>query len=201
MSQRSRRRFLREAAAASVAVSADQLFGGLVRAQTATGQASGPARLYLDTRRTRATLDRNIFGSFLEHLGRAIYEGIYDPNSKLADANGFRKDMLDEIKHLGVPIVRYPGGNFVSGYNWLDGVGPKKDRPRKLDKAWNSIETNQTGPNEFMTWCKLTGAKPLMGLNLGTGSPEQAAALVEYCNVEKGSKWSDLRREHGIAEQ
>jgi alpha-N-arabinofuranosidase len=85
--------------------------------------------------------------------------------------------MLDEIKHLGVPIIRYPGGNFVSGYNWLDGVGPKKDRPRKLEKAWNSIETNQFGTNDFMAWCRQVGAKPLMGLNLGTGTPEQAAAL------------------------
>ena len=151
-------------------------------------------RVYLDSRRAMPALDRNIFGSFLEHLGRAIYEGIYEPDSKLADANGFRKDMLDEIKHLGVPIVRYPGGNFVSGYNWLDGVGPKKDRPRKLEKAWNSIETNQFGTNDFMAWCKLVGAKPLMGLNLGTSTPEMAAALVEYCNVEKGTKWSDLRR-------
>jgi len=145
-------------------------------------------------------IDRNLFGSFLEHLGRAIYQGIYQPDSKLADANGFRKDMLEEIRHLGVPMVRYPGGNFVSGYNWLDGVGPKKDRPRKLEKAWNSIETNQFGTNEFMAWCKLVGAKPLMGLNLGTSTPEMAAALVEYCNVEKGTKWSDLRREHGFAE-
>jgi alpha-N-arabinofuranosidase len=145
-------------------------------------------------------LDRNIFGSFLEHLGRAIYEGIYDPGSRLADSNGFRSDVAEEIKHLGVPMVRYPGGNFVSGYNWLDGVGPKKDRPRRLEKAWNSIETNQFGSNEFFAWCKLAGVKPLMGLNLGTGTPEQAAALVEYCNVEKGTKWSDLRCEHGIAE-
>jgi alpha-N-arabinofuranosidase len=99
-----------------------------------------------------------------------------------------------------VPIVRYPGGNFVSGYHWLDGVGPKKDRPTVVEKAWNSIETNQFGVNEFMAWCKLVGTKPLMGLNLGTSTPEMAAALVEYCNIEKGSKWSDLRRSHGVAD-
>jgi alpha-N-arabinofuranosidase len=164
--------------------------------------ASQPAlaRVYVDTRRTISPIDPNLFGSFLEHLGRAIYGGIYDPGSKLSDANGFRKDVLEEIRQLGVPIIRYPGGNFVSGYNWLDGVGPKQNRPRVLDKAWNTIESNQFGTNEFLAWCKLAETKPLMGLNLGTGTPEEAAALVEYCNVEKGTKWSDLRRQHGISD-
>jgi alpha-L-arabinofuranosidase len=201
MSQRSRRRFLQEAAAMGVTASAAGALGNLVtaRAQTAPA-ASGPLRLYLDTRRTRASIDRNVFGSFLEHLGRAIYEGIYDPKSSLSDSNGFRKDVMEEIHTLGVPIIRYPGGNFVSGYNWLDGVGPKQDRPRVLDKAWNSLNSNEFGTNEFMAWCKAVGTKPLMGLNLGTGTPEQAAALVEYCNVERGTKWSDLRRKHGVAE-
>ena len=156
--------------------------------------------MYIDTRRIIAPLERNLFGSFLEHLGRAIYGGIYDPGSRLSDSNGFRKDVLEEIRQLDVPIVRYPGGNFVSGYNWLDGVGPKASRPRVLDKAWNSIESNQFGTNEFMAWCRAAGTTPLMGLNLGTGTPEEAAALVEYCNVDKGTKWSDLRREHGFAE-
>jgi alpha-N-arabinofuranosidase len=133
-------------------------------------------------------------------LGRAIYEGIYDPGSKLSDANGLRKDVVEEVRSLGVPIVRYPGGNFVSGYNWLDGIGPKQDRPRVLDKAWNSINANQFGTDEFMLWCKAVGTQPLMGLNLGTGTPEEAAALVEYCNIEKGTRWSDLRRKNGIAE-
>ena len=175
------------------------MFGRFLSAQTPPQNSSDVVRVYVDSRRTVAPLDRNLFGSFLEHLGRAIYEGIYDPGSKLADSNGFRKDVIDEIRHLGVPIIRYPGGNFVSGYNWLDGVGPKQDRPRVLDKAWNSLNTNQFGTNEFMAWCKAVGTEPLMGLNLGTGTPEQAAALVEYCNVEKGTKWSDLRRQHGVA--
>jgi alpha-N-arabinofuranosidase len=175
------------------------MFGRFSWAQTPALGASA-ARVYLDSRRTLPPLDRNLFGSFLEHLGRAIYGGIYDPGSKLSDSNGFRKDVLEEVKHLGVPIIRYPGGNFVSGYHWQDGVGPRKDRPRVLEKAWNSIETNQFGTNEFMAWCRSVGATPLMGLNLGTGTPEQAAALVEYCNVEKGTRWSDLRREYGIAE-
>jgi alpha-N-arabinofuranosidase len=169
-------------------------------AQTNASAIPGVTRVYVDNRRIIAPLERNLFGSFLEHLGRAIYGGIYEPASKLSDSNGFRKDTLEEIRQLGVPIIRYPGGNFVSGYNWLDGVGPKKDRPRVLDKAWDTIETNQFGTNEFLAWCKAAGALPLMGLNLGTGSSERAAALVEYCNLEKGTKWSDLRREHGIAD-
>ncbi len=204
----SRRQFLKQASTAGVACSAASLLGtsasGLVGESSAkTAAAAGTttaARVYVDTRRTVGPLDRNLFGSFLEHLGRAIYEGIYDPGSKLSDANGFRRDVLNEIHQLGVPIIRYPGGNFVSGYNWLDGVGPKQDRPRQLDKAWDTLESNQFGTNEFLTWCKAVGTKPLMGLNLGTGTPEQAAALVEYCNVEKGTRWSDLRRQHGIGD-
>jgi len=176
------------------------MLGRFCWAQTSTSGANAAARVYVNFGRALQPLDRNLFGSFLEHLGRAIYGGIYEPGSRLSDSNGFRKDVLEEVKHLGVPIIRYPGGNFVSGYHWLDGVGPKKDRPRVLDKAWDSIETNQFGTNEFMAWCKAVGATPLMGLNLGTGTPEQAAALVEYCNVEKGTRWSDLRREHGAAE-
>jgi alpha-N-arabinofuranosidase len=193
-----RRRFLQQSVTAGAACSAGMLFGRGLLAQAPP--SSGPARIYLDTKRTVATIDANLFGSFLEHLGRAIYEGIYDPGSKLSDSNGFRKDVIEEVRGLGVPIIRYPGGNFVSGYNWLDGIGPKQDRPRVLDKAWNSLNTNQFGTDEFMMWCKAVGTLPLMGLNLGTGTPEQAAALVEYCNVEKGTRWSDLRRKNGIAE-
>ncbi len=196
----SRRHFLRQASTAGAVCSANLMFGRLLAGQTRAANASETVRVYVDSRRTIAPLDRNLFGSFLEHLGRAIYEGVYDPGSKLSDANGFRKDVLDEIKQLGVPIIRYPGGNFVSGYNWLDGVGPKQDRPRVLDKAWNSLNTNQFGTNEFLAWCRAVGTEPLLGLNLGTGTAEEAAALVEYCNVEKGTRWSDLRRKHGIAE-
>jgi alpha-L-arabinofuranosidase len=198
MARSTRRSFLKTTAAAGLAGSANMLMGRPSWAQSA--KAGGAARVYFDTRRTISPIDRNLFGSFLEHLGRAISEGIYDPGSKLSDSNGFRKDTLEEIRKVNVPIIRYPGGNFVSGYNWLDGVGPKKDRPVVLDKAWNSLNTNQFGTDEFMTWCKLAGTKPLMGLNLGTGTPEQAAALVEYCNVEKGTQWSELRRKNGVAE-
>ncbi len=194
----SRRRFLQQASTVGLAWSASSTFGRLLSAQTTS--ADQTARILIDSRRTISPIDRNLFGSFLEHLGRAIYQGIYDPGSKLSDSNGFRKDVMQEIHTLGVPLIRYPGGNFVSGYNWLDGVGPKQERPRVLDKAWNSMNSNQFGTNEFMTWCKAVGTDPLMGLNLGTGTPEQAAALVEYCNIDKGTKWSDLRRKHGFAE-
>jgi alpha-N-arabinofuranosidase len=194
----SRRRFLQTASTVGLAWSADTMFGRLLSAQASGTDQT--ARIFIDSRRSIAPIDRNLFGSFLEHLGRAIYEGIYDPGNKLSDSNGFRKDVMQEIKQLGVPIIRYPGGNFVSGYDWLDGVGPKQERPRVLDKAWNSMNSNQFGTNEYMAWCKAVGTEPLMGLNLGTGTPEQAAALVEYCNIDKGTKWSDLRRKHGYAE-
>jgi alpha-L-arabinofuranosidase len=195
-----RRNFLRQTMTAGAAWSANRLFGPFLSAQSKTSGSESAARVYVDSRREIGKLDPNLFGSFLEHLGRAIYEGIDDPGSKLSDANGFRKDVMDVVRKLGVPIVRYPGGNFVSGYNWLDGVGPKQDRPTVLDKAWDTLETNQFGTNEFMAWCQAVGTKPLMGLNLGTGTAEQAAALVEYCNVEKGTEWSDLRRKHGYPE-
>jgi len=203
----SRRKFLRQAfrvgAGCCAAQLASEVTYGFAKgsAQTAPSSATtNGVKVYVDTRRTIAPLDRNLFGSFLEHLGRAIYGGIYDPGSKLSDANGFRKDVLHQIRELGVPIIRYPGGNFVSGYNWLDGVGPKQNRVRQLDKAWDTIESNQFGTNEFLAWCKAAGTLPLMGLNLGTGTPEEAAALVEYCNVDKGTRWSEFRRQHGFAD-
>ncbi len=159
--------------------------------------ARGPARAVVVQPRARADFDRRLFGAFLEHLGRAIYTGVYEPGSPRADANGFRTDVIAEVKQLGVPVMRYPGGNFVSGYNWLDGVGPKKQRPAVLERAWNSLETNQFGTNEFIDWCKRVGTEPLLAFNLGTGTPETAVAYVEYCNIDKGTKWSDLRRAHG----
>jgi alpha-L-arabinofuranosidase len=155
------------------------------------------ARVMIQQPHLPVDFDRRLLGSFLEHLGRAIYTGVYQPGSPLADANGFRSDVAREIKELGVPIVRYPGGNFVSGYNWLDGVGSKAQRPTVLDRAWNSLETNQFGTNEFIDWCRLVGAEPLLGMNFGTGTAEMAVAYVEYCNVDRGTKWSDLRRSHG----
>ncbi|HTY62836.1 MAG TPA: alpha-N-arabinofuranosidase [Acidobacteriota bacterium] len=194
MTPNSRRSFLKQTAIAGTALATNRWIGGLGFAQA----GSGPARVYVDPAQKIAPLDRKVFGSFIEHLGRSVYGGIYEPGSRLADENGFRKDVLEEIRQMGVPVIRYPGGNFVSGYNWLDGVGPKDKRPVVLDKAWNTLEPNQFGTNEFLQWCRMVGAEPLMGLNLGTGTPEMAAALVEYCNQEKGTKWSELRRLHGV---
>src|SRR5260221_10513428 len=188
----SRREFVAGLGRSGVALAAGSWLGALGHAETV-----GPARAVLERTRYRSDLDRRLLGAFLEHLGRAIYTGVYEPGSRLADAAGFRKDVLAEVKGLGVPIVRYPGGNFVSGYHWLDGVGPKDKRPTVLDRAWNSIETNQFGTNDFIEWCRLVGTEPLLGFNLGTGTPEQAVNYVEYCNVDKGTRWSDLRREHG----
>jgi alpha-N-arabinofuranosidase len=196
----SRRKFLEKTSQAGIAMGANFAFRRNLFGQSPAPNAGQPVRIYADSRRTLAPLHREVFGSFLEHLGRAIYEGIYDPQSKLSDSSGFRKDVLEEIRKLGVPIIRYPGGNFVSGYDWLDGVGPKANRPAVLDKAWNSMNSNQFGTDEFLAWCRLAGTEPLLGLNLGTGTAEQAAALVEYCNLEKGTRWSELRRKNGIAE-
>lgn len=147
-----------------------------------------------------AETDRRIFGSFIEHLGRAVYEGIYQPGNPLSDEQGFRQDVLKLIREARVPLVRYPGGNFVSGYHWEDGVGSKSSRPSKLDLAWGVIESNQFGLNEFMDWAKQAGIEPMMAVNLGTRGVEDAKNIVEYCNIAKGSYYSDLRRSHGVEE-
>ncbi len=162
--------------------------------------AANRARVFLDPAFRVSRLDRNLLGSFLEHLGRAIYEGIYEPGSPLADSDGFRKDVMEEVRELGVPIIRYPGGNFVSGYEWTNGVGPRKDRPTVLDRAWDTLEPNQFGTDDYMLWCKKVGTQPLLAVNLGAGTARHAGDLVEYCNLEKGTKWSDLRRQNGHAE-
>ncbi len=142
-------------------------------------------------------IDRRIFGSFVEHLGRAVYGGIYEPGHPLADEEGFRTDVISMINELNVPVVRYPGGNFVSGYNWEDGVGPKEQRPKRLELAWGVTEPNYFGTNEFMRWCKKANTSPMMAVNLGTRGPDEARALVEYCNHKANSKYSDMRINHG----
>jgi len=155
------------------------------------------AEICIDKNFKIGKVDNRIFGSFLEHLGRAIYEGIYQPDSPFADEQGMRKDTLALIKELGVPVVRYPGGNFVSGYHWEDGVGSKEERPAKIDLAWNVVETNQFGLNEFMDWTKKADTTAMMAVNLGTRGVEDAKNIVEYCNIAKGTYFSDLRRKHG----
>ncbi len=147
-----------------------------------------------------SVIDPRIYGSFIEHLGRAIYGGIYEPDHPLADADGFRQDVLEQVKGLNTPVVRYPGGNFVSGYNWEDGIGPRDQRPRKLDLAWKSVETNQIGTNEFLSWCRKISAELMLAVNLGTRGADAARNLIEYCNHPGGTYWSNLRVAHGFKE-
>ena len=145
-----------------------------------------------------APLDRRVFGTFVEHMGRCVYGGIFEPGHPAADAQGFRQDVLALTRELGATIVRYPGGNFLSGYNWEDGVGPRDRRPRRLDLAWGSTETNQFGTNEFITWCKTAGVEPMLAVNLGTRGPDEARHFIEYCNHPGGTEYSELRRSHGF---
>ncbi len=158
------------------------------------------AQFYLDTNRTIAEISPLVFGGFAEHMGRCIYGGIYDPASPHADERGLRRDVLAALRELNFRIIRYPGGNFLSGYNWLDGVGPRASRPTRRDLAWRSLEPNQFGTDEFMVFCQALGVRPMLGTNLGTGSIQSAADLVEYCNGEPGSYYSDLRAANGHAE-
>jgi alpha-N-arabinofuranosidase len=144
--------------------------------------------------------DKRIFGSFIEHLGRAVYSGIYQPGHPSADSAGFRNDTADLVKELNTTVIRYPGGNFVSGYNWEDGVGPAELRPVRLDLAWGTKETNRFGTNEFAAWAKKVNAEVMMAVNLGTRDARAAGNLVEYCNFPGGSYYSDLRRGHGVNE-
>lgn len=148
----------------------------------------------------KGEIDKRIYGSFVEHMGRVVYSGIYEPGHETADEDGFRKDVLEKVKEMGVTAIRYPGGNFVSCYDWKDGVGPVEERPRRLEIAWRSIETNEFGTNEFMKWAKKAGIEPIFAVNLGTKGIENAVSLVEYCNIKEGTCYSDWRREHGMEE-
>src|SRR5271169_1542076 len=147
-----------------------------------------------------ATIDHRLYGAFLEHLGRAIYTGIYEPDHKSADADGMRGDVADLVRALKVPIVRYPGGNFVSAYNWEDGVGPREQRPTRLDLAWHTSESNQVGVHEFAEWCKSANTEMMLAINLGSRGLDHARNFVEYVNGPAGSAWGDLRKSHGRAE-
>jgi alpha-N-arabinofuranosidase len=144
--------------------------------------------------------DPRLFGAFVEHLGRCVYGGLYEPGHPTADAKGFRRDVLELVRELAPTIMRYPGGNFVSGYNWEDGVGPVEKRPRRLDLAWMSKETNTFGTNEFIDWCRAAGIEPMLAVNLGTRDGDAARRLVEYCNFPGDTELSDLRRAHGWPE-
>ncbi len=155
------------------------------------------AKILVDRDFVLSDLDRRVFGAFVEHLGRCVYGGIFEPGHPTADARGFRGDVMALTKELGASIIRYPGGNFMSGYNWEDGVGPVEQRPRKLDLAWFSTETNVFGTNEFIEWCRAVNVEPMLGVNLGTRGADQARDYLEYCNHPGGSHFADLRRQHG----
>ncbi|MDR0503421.1 MAG: alpha-N-arabinofuranosidase [Treponema sp.] len=144
--------------------------------------------------------DKRLYGSFIEHLGRAVYTGIYEPGHPQADESGFRNDVAALVKELDVTVVRYPGGNFVSGYNWEDGVGPQDTRPVRLDLAWSAKESNCFGTNEFAAWAKKVNTEVMMAVNLGTRGSREAGNLVEYCNFSGGTYYSDLRHSHGAAD-
>ena len=156
------------------------------------------ARIKIDIDRAIGKIDNKIYGNFVEHLGRCVYGGIYDLNSPQADEKGFRKDVLKAVKDLNVTITRYPGGNFVSNYHWLDGVGPQ--RTPRMELAWARLETNKFGTNEFIEFAKEVGTEPYFAVNMGTGTIEEAQRWVEYCNVKEGPYFAELRREHGYPE-
>ena len=143
-------------------------------------------------------IDERLYGSFLEHMGRVIYYGVYEPGHACADEEGFRKDVLQAVRDMGVTAVRYPGGNFVSAYHWEDGVGPRERRPRKIDLAWKAVETNAFGTDEFIHWAGKAGVQPIFTVNLGTRGMEEALQYLEYCNFPSGTQYSDLRRSHGV---
>lgn len=155
------------------------------------------ARIKIDTDRTIGEVDPLVFGNFAEHLGRCIYGGLYEPGSQLADADGYRKDVMDAIKGLGVTMLRWPGGNFVSGYNWKDGIGPKKDRPVRPEGAWGALEPNQFGTDEFLKYCERVGVTPYVCINAGLGTVEEARQWVEYTNESRDTYWAQQRRKNG----
>ena len=158
---------------------------------------SKTAKMIIDKDFRISKVDERIYGSFIEHLGRAVYDGLYQPGNPLSDDDGFRKDVIDLVKELNVPIIRYPGGNFVSNFFWEDSVGPKSQRPARTELAWQVVETNQFGLNEFADWAKQAGSEVMMAVNLGTRGPADAKNLLEYCNFEGGTYYSDLRKAHG----
>lgn len=158
------------------------------------------AKLTIEPSNQIAKIDDRLYSALIEHLGRGVYDGLYNPGNALSDKNGFRQDVVKAVKDLNIDLIRYPGGNFVSGFNWEDSIGPKDQRPTRLDLAWRSIETNQFGLHEFMKWTQQTGTRPDMAVNLGSRGIDAARNLIEYCNFPGGTYWSDLRKKNG-AEQ
>jgi alpha-N-arabinofuranosidase len=158
------------------------------------------ARVILDPAAEVGAIDRRLFGGFVEHLGRHIYGGIYEPGHPSADAEGFRRDVIDLVRELGVSTIRYPGGNFVSGFRWEDSVGPREQRPRRLDLAWHSTETNEVGLHEFASWLDKVGSELMLAVNLGTRGTLEALDLLEYANIRSGTALSRRRIDNGRTE-
>jgi alpha-L-arabinofuranosidase len=158
------------------------------------------ARVVLDGAYRVAPVPRRLFGSFVEHMGRCVYGGIYEPGHAEAGPEGFRRDVVALTQELGITVVRYPGGNFLSGYDWTDGIGDQQERPVRLDRAWKAVESNQVGTDEFMAWAELASVEPMLAVNLGTGGIQEACDLLEYCNRPSGTKWADLRVKNGAVD-
>lgn len=156
------------------------------------------ASVIINRNYTKGEIDKRIYGSFIEHVGRAVYGGIYEPSHITSDDKGFRRDVIELVRKLDVPVVRYPGGNFVSGYRWEDGTGDKALRPRRVELAWNSIETNQVGIDEFQEWAARAGSSVMMAVNLGTRGAEEARNCVEYCNGTTDTHYANMRRKNGF---
>jgi len=192
----SHRRFVLKAWLASWLLMALLVAPVLARQATAPASAA-QARIKIDLDRTIGTVDPLVFGNFAEHLGRMIYGGIYDEKSSLSDPSGFRRDVLDAVKGLGVSILRWPGGNFASGYNWKDGIGPKDQRPARPELAWNDVETNRFGTDEFLQYSQAIKAEPYICVNLGLGTIGEARDWVEYTNSANHTYWADQRRKNG----
>ena len=158
------------------------------------------AHLDLDPASLVGPVNRRLFGSFVEHLGRCVYDGIYEPGHPTANRDGFRQDVVDLVRELGVSTVRYPGGNFVSGYRWEDGVGPRESRPSRLDLAWHSTESNEIGLDEFARWLDLVGSELMYAVNLGTRGVQEALDVLEYANIRSGTALSNQRIANGSPE-
>ena len=158
------------------------------------------AKLVVDKPFQISEIDSRIYGSFVEHLGRAVYNGIYQPGHYTADEDGFRKDVIELVKELEVPVIRYPGGNFVSSFFWEDSVGPRESRKKRLDLAWRTLESNEFGLDEFSKWTKKVNSEIMIAVNLGTRGITEALNLLEYCNLDTDSYYSNLRKSHGVKE-
>ena len=188
-------RLTRRAFSAAAIASAPWITPWIIRAQT------GPlkARVKIDTERVISDIDPKIYGNFLEHLGRCIDGGVFEEKNPLSDANGYRRDVMEAVKKLNVTVLRWPGGNFSSNYHWKDGIGPRDQRPPRLEMAWGTVESNRFGTHDFLQYAEMLGTEPYICANLGTGTWEEAQQWVEYCNSSEDTAMTRLRKQNGRA--